>query len=112
MSEAKIDNRLWSNTARNLSPYVPGEQPQHENLCKLNTNENPFPPSPKVAEAITKVLAQQADELRLYPAPESDDLRAALAQQYGLKVNQVFVGNGSDEVLALIFASFFTKERP
>lgn len=95
-----------------MSPYVPGEQPQHEHLCKLNTNENPFPPSPKVVEAIAKVLEQQADELRLYPAPESDDLRAALAQLYDLNINQVFVGNGSDEVLALVFASFFLKERP
>ena len=112
MSELKIDTRLWSSKARNLSPYVPGEQPQHENLCKLNTNENPFPPSPKVGEAIAKVLEQQADELRLYPAPESDDLRAALAQLYNLDMNQVFVGNGSDEVLALVFASFFLKERP
>jgi histidinol-phosphate aminotransferase len=111
MSEQKIDTRLWSNKARNLSPYVPGEQPQHDNLCKLNTNENPFPPSPKVGEAIAKVLEQQADELRLYPAPESDDLRAALAQLNGLDSNQVFVGNGSDEVLALVFASFFLKER-
>ena len=112
MSELKIDTRLWSSKARNLSPYVPGEQLQHENLCKLNTNENPFPPSPKVGEAIAKVLEQQADELRLYPAPESDDLRAALAQLYNLDINQVFVGNGSDEVLALVFASFFLKERP
>ncbi|MDN3451967.1 MULTISPECIES: histidinol-phosphate transaminase [unclassified Psychrobacter] len=112
MSELKIDTRLWSSKARNLSPYVPGEQPQHENLCKLNTNENPFPPSPKVGEAIAKVLEQQADDLRLYPAPESDDLRAALAQLYELDINQVFVGNGSDEVLALVFASFFLKERP
>lgn len=112
MSELKIDTRLWSSKARNLSPYVPGEQPQHENLCKLNTNENPFPPSPKVGEAIAKVLQQQADELRLYPAPESDDLRAALAELYNLDMNQVFVGNGSDEVLALVFASFFLKERP
>ncbi|MGP4865263.1 histidinol-phosphate transaminase [Psychrobacter sp. T6-5] len=112
MSESKIDTRLWSSKARNLSPYVPGEQPQHDNLCKLNTNENPFPPSPKVAEAIAKVLTQQAQELRLYPAPESNDLRAALAQAYNLDVSQVFVGNGSDEVLALIFASFFLKERP
>ncbi|MGP5550203.1 histidinol-phosphate transaminase [Psychrobacter namhaensis] len=112
MSELKIDTRLWSSKARNLSPYVPGEQPQHDNLCKLNTNENPFPPSPKVGEAITKVLEQQADDLRLYPAPESDDLRAVLAQLYDLDVNQVFVGNGSDEVLALVFASFFLKERP
>ena len=112
MSELKIDTRLWSSKARNLSPYVPGEQPQHENLCKLNTNENPFPPSPKVGEAIAKVLQQQADELRLYPAPESDELRAALAELYNLDINQVFVGNGSDEVLALVFASFFLKERP
>ena len=112
MSERKVDTRLWSSKARNLSPYVPGEQPQHANLCKLNTNENPFPPSPKVGEAIAKVLEQQADDLRLYPAPESDDLRSALAQLYSLDVNQVFVGNGSDEVLALVFASFFLKERP
>lgn len=112
MSESKIDTRLWSSKARNLSPYIPGEQPQHDNLCKLNTNENPFPPSPKVGEAIAKVLMQQADELRLYPAPESNDLRAALAQSYNLDINQVFVGNGSDEVLALVFASFFLKERP
>ncbi|KAF0567767.1 Histidinol-phosphate aminotransferase [Psychrobacter nivimaris] len=112
MSESKIDTRLWSSKARNLSPYIPGEQPQHDNLCKLNTNENPFPPSPKVGEAIAKVLEQQADELRLYPAPESNDLRAALAQSYNLDINQVFVGNGSDEVLALVFASFFLKERP
>lgn len=112
MSELKIDDRLWSTKARNLSPYVPGEQPQHDNLCKLNTNENPFPPSKKVAEAISLLLAKQADELRLYPAPESDELRAALAKTHNLNVNQVFVGNGSDEVLALVFASFFMKERP
>ncbi|MBH0066102.1 histidinol-phosphate transaminase [Psychrobacter sp. SZ93C1] len=112
MSELKIDTRLWSSKARNLSPYTPGEQPQHDNLCKLNTNENPFTPSPKVGEAIAKVLERQADDLRLYPAPESDELRSALAGLYNLDVNQVFVGNGSDEVLALVFASFFLKERP
>lgn len=111
-SEPIINTRLWSNKARHLSPYVPGEQPQHEHLCKLNTNENPFPPSSKVGEAITAVLAQQADELRLYPAPESDELRQALADLHQLDINQVFVGNGSDEVLALVFASFFMKELP
>lgn len=110
--EFKLDTRLWSTKARNLTPYVPGEQPKHDNLCKLNTNENPFPPSPKVAEAIAVALADQADQLRLYPAPESDELRQALAEAYGLNLNQVFVGNGSDEVLALVFASFFMKERP
>ena len=110
--EFKLDTRLWSTKARNLTPYVPGEQPKHDNLCKLNTNENPFPPSPKVAEAIAEALVNQADQLRLYPAPESDELRQALAEAYGLNLNQVFVGNGSDEVLALVFASFFMKERP
>lgn len=108
----KIDDRLWSSKARNLSPYVPGEQPKHDNLCKLNTNESPFPPSPKVAEAIANVLNDQAHALRLYPEPESDTLRQTLATTYGVQTNQVFVGNGSDEVLALVFACFFMKERP
>lgn len=112
MSEQKIDTRLWSTKAKNLTPYVPGEQPKHDNLCKLNTNENPYPPSSKVVAAISAELQQQAEGLRLYPAPESDELRAALASTYGLSVEQVFVGNGSDEVLALVFASFFMKERP
>ena len=112
MSEQNIDSRLWSAKACGLSPYVPGEQPQHDNLCKLNTNENPFPPSSKVSEAINAVLANQAAELRLYPAPESDELRQALADLHHLDINQVFVGNGSDEVLALVFASFFMKPLP
>ena len=111
MSEPKIDNRLWSIKARNLTPYIPGEQPKHNNLCKLNTNENPFPPSPKVAEAISSALSHQADSLRLYPDPESDVLKQTLASTYGVQPNQVFVGNGSDEVLALVFACFFIKER-
>lgn len=112
MNHCDIDTRLWSKKAQTLSPYVPGEQPKHDNLCKLNTNENPFPPSPKVGEAIGAVLNHQADALKLYPAPESDDLRQALADFYGLTSNQVFVGNGSDEVLALVFASFFLKDLP
>ena len=112
MSEQSIDTRLWSAKACHLSPYVPGEQPQHDNLCKLNTNENPFPPSPKVSEAIKAVLSNQADDLRLYPAPESDELRQALADLHQLDRSQVFVGNGSDEVLALVFASFFMKPLP
>lgn len=108
----KIDNRLWSTHVRHLTPYVPGEQPTHPNLCKLNTNENPFPPSPKVAEAINQVLSNQADSLRLYPEPESHSLRIVMAQRYQLQPNQIFVGNGSDEVLAHIFACFFIKDRP
>lgn len=112
MNNSNIDTRLWSKKAQTLSPYIPGEQPKHDNLCKLNTNENPFSPSPKVAEAISAVLNQQADALKLYPAPESDELRQALADFYHLNSNQVFVGNGSDEVLALVFASFFLKDLP
>ncbi|WP_230658536.1 histidinol-phosphate transaminase [Psychrobacter sp. I-STPA10] len=112
MSEQKIDNRLWSSKARNLSPYVPGEQPKHPNLCKLNTNENPFPPSPKVQQAIITELGKQAESLRLYPDPESDLLKQTLASTYGVQPEQVFVGNGSDEVLAFVFSCFFIKERP
>ncbi len=112
MTAPKIDNRLWSTHVRHLTPYVPGEQPTHPNLCKLNTNENPFAPSPQVAVAMATVLTNQADSLRLYPEPESDSLRAVMAQRYALQPNQIFVGNGSDEVLAHIFACFFVKDRP
>lgn len=112
ISAPKIDNRLWSKNVRNLTPYVPGEQPKHENLCKLNTNENPFPPSPYVAAAIAQQLAQQANRLKRYPPPESDKLRAIMAKVYQLHPSQIFVGNGSDEVLAHIFACFFIKDRP
>ncbi|OAV29242.1 histidinol-phosphate transaminase [Moraxella catarrhalis] len=107
-----IDNRLWSAKAKNLSPYVPGEQPKHDNLVKLNTNENPYPPSPKAVMAMQAVLADEACALRLYPEPESDELRQALADYHGLGLDEVFVGNGSDEVLALVFACFFMKQRP
>ncbi|MFC0821002.1 histidinol-phosphate transaminase [Moraxella marmotae] len=107
-----IDNRLWSNKAKSLSPYVPGEQPKHDNLVKLNTNENPFAPSPKAVAAMQAVIGDDAKALRLYPEPESDTLRAALAAYYELDSDEVFVGNGSDEVLALVFACFFTKSKP
>ncbi|WP_294034732.1 histidinol-phosphate transaminase [uncultured Moraxella sp.] len=107
-----IDTRLWSDKAKSLTPYVPGEQPKHDNLVKLNTNENPFPPSPKAVTAMQAVLADEASALRLYPEPESDHLRDALATYYGLTRDEVFVGNGSDEVLALVFACFFKKTRP
>lgn len=107
-----IDTRLWSDKAKSLTPYVPGEQPKHDNLVKLNTNENPFPPSPQAVAAMQAVLADEATALRLYPEPESDHLRDALADYYGLSRDEVFVGNGSDEVLALVFACFFKKTRP
>lgn len=108
----RIDNRLWSNTVKHLTPYVPGEQPQHPNLCKLNTNENPFAPSNAVQRAMIQALQQQAKILSKYPDPESTALRQTMADYYGLQLNQVFVGNGSDEVLAHVFAAFFVKERP
>ncbi|UNU72681.1 histidinol-phosphate transaminase [Moraxella nasovis] len=106
------DTRLWSDKAKTLTPYVAGEQPKHDRLCKLNTNENPFAPSPSVLDAIKNELAQDADKLRLYPDPNSDELKEALAQFHGLDAKQVFVGNGSDEVLALVFAAFFMKSKP
>lgn len=99
----------WSDLARAITPYVPGEQPQRPGLVKLNTNEHPFGPSPKVIEAIR----QAADEnLRLYPDPQSTRLREALARYHKVAPEQVFVGNGSDEVLAHVFAALLKQPRP
>ncbi|MFH3671560.1 histidinol-phosphate transaminase, partial [Acinetobacter nosocomialis] len=97
---------------RELEPYVPGEQPKIQNLLKLNTNENPYPPSPKVVEAVQEVLHEQADVLRLYPDPDATVLKQAIAKQQNIDVSQVFVGNGSDEVLAHIFKAFFLQDGP
>ncbi|WP_432481075.1 histidinol-phosphate transaminase [Moraxella sp. ZY200743] len=107
-----INKRLWSKKVSQLTPYVAGEQPKVSNLCKLNTNENPFPPSQKAVAAMQAVLADNGQALRLYPEPESDELCQVLAHYHGLQREQVFVGNGSDEVLAFVFACFFTKELP
>jgi histidinol-phosphate aminotransferase len=96
----------WSSLAASLSPYVPGEQPQNSLLIKLNTNENPYPPSPKVIEAITAAVGER---LRLYPDPACRELREAVARRYEVKPEQVFAGNGSDEVLAFAFAAFFAS---
>ncbi|MDO4699493.1 MAG: histidinol-phosphate transaminase [Moraxella sp.] len=112
MMTTKPDTRLWSAKIRKLTPYVAGEQPKADNLCKLNTNENPFAPSPKAVQAMQALLGEDGQTLRLYPEPESDELCQALADYHGLDRSQVFVGNGSDEVLAFIFACFFVKERP
>ena len=95
---------FWNSRAKHLVPYVPGEQPKDRQFIKLNTNENPYPPSPKVIEAIQKA----ADErLRLYPDPACTLLREAVAARYGVKPEQVFAGNGSDEILAFAFGAFF-----
>lgn len=104
--------RFWSPEVRELEPYVPGEQPKIQNLLKLNTNENPYPPSPKVVDAVQAVLTHQADALRLYPDPDATALKQAIAKQQNVDVSQVFVGNGSDEVLAHIFKAFFIQQEP
>lgn len=104
--------QFWSPSVRALEPYVPGEQPKIQNLLKLNTNENPYPPSPAVVKAVQDVLAHDADALRLYPDPDASQLKQAIATQQQVAVDQVFVGNGSDEVLAHIFRAFFVKEKP
>ncbi|OTG65746.1 histidinol-phosphate transaminase [Acinetobacter sp. ANC 4470] len=104
--------RFWSPEVRELEPYVPGEQPKIQNLLKLNTNENPYPPSPKVVAAVQAVLADSADVLRLYPDPEASALKHAIAAQQNVDVANVFVGNGSDEVLAHIFKAFFVQQQP
>lgn len=103
------DQSLWSPRIRALVPYVPGEQPRLPNLVKLNTNENPYPPSPRVVAAITDA-AQQG--LQLYPDPDSTGLRQAIANHHGLDTGQVFPGNGSDEVLAHAFFAFFQQDKP
>jgi histidinol-phosphate aminotransferase len=102
-------SRYWSAIAQGLTPYVPGEQPKLAKLVKLNTNENPYPPSPKVLDALR---AQVGDSLRLYPDPNSDGLRSAIAQVHGVSVDQVFVGNGSDEVLAHAFLGLLKQDAP
>ncbi len=105
-------SRYWSPLVAGLNPYVPGEQPRLPDLVKLNTNENPYPPSPAVAEAIRAELEPAGASLRLYPDPESGALRAAIAGREGLAPEQVFVGNGSDEVLAFAFQGLLAQERP
>jgi histidinol-phosphate aminotransferase len=102
-------SRFWSDVVRRLNPYVPGEQPKITNLVKLNTNENPYGPSPKVIAALQ---AEAAETLRLYPDPNSDKLKEAIANYHGLSTHQVFVGNGSDEVLAHVFQALLKHDRP
>ena len=102
-------SKFWSRNVHGLTPYVPGEQPTLANLVKLNTNENPYGPSPKVLEALR---AEAADSLRLYPDPGSDKLRQTIAAYHGLNPDNVFVGNGSDEVLAHAFLALLKHELP
>lgn len=99
----------WEDNVRKVVPYTPGEQPQNPNVIKLNTNECPYPPAPGVAKALQSF---QADALRLYPDPAASDLTKALADYYGVKQSEVFVGVGSDDVLAMIFMTFFNSKKP
>ncbi|MBU3182975.1 histidinol-phosphate transaminase [Clostridium psychrophilum] len=102
-------SKYWSETTKNIEPYIPGEQPKDRKYIKLNANENPYPPSPKVIEAINNAANEN---LQLYPDPNCDELRNTVANYYNLSPNQIFVGNGSDEVLAFSFMAFFNKEKP
>lgn len=100
-------SRFWSDITRSITPYVPGEQPKDKSLIKLNTNENPYPPSPRVTEAVKEYAA---NDIKLYPEPESTGLKRAVASFNGISEDQVFPGNGSDEVLAFLFQAFFNRE--
>jgi histidinol-phosphate aminotransferase len=101
-------SRFWSRTVHGLSPYVPGEQPKQDGLIKLNTNENPYDPSPLALAAISAA----ASRLRLYPDPNASALREAIAEHYGVAPAEVFVGNGSDEVLAHTFQALLKHDAP
>ena len=102
-------SRFWSRITKNLDPYIPGEQPKNQRYIKLNTNECPYPPSPQVIKAIQEAAN---GDLRLYPDPEMYHLRETIGRYYGLSTNEVFVGNGSDELLALAFRAFYDPDRP
>lgn len=104
-----MPSKYWSDFVQRLDPYVPGEQPSVPGLIKLNTNENPYPPSPTVLAALS---ADTLEMLRLYPDPNSHALKQAVAKSVGLDEQNVFVGNGSDEVLALAFMTFFQQSKP
>ena len=99
----------WEDYVRRVEPYVPGEQPNKARMIKLNTNENPYPPAPGVAAALKGI---QEETLRLYPDPTAKKLVDALAERYQVSPAQVFVGVGSDDVLAMAFLTFFQSEKP
>ena len=100
----------WEKNVRKVVPYVPGEQPHEADMIKLNTNENPYPPSPKAAEAIRRVAEE--DTLRLYPDPTAAELVQAIADVYHVSPKQIFVGVGSDDVLAMAFMTYFNSDKP
>lgn len=99
----------WENNVRRVVPYVAGEQPQSKNVIKLNTNENPYPPAPEAAKVLCGI---DSDSLRKYPDPDVSELTGVLAKRHGLSDGQVFVGVGSDDVLAMSFLTFFNSDKP
>ncbi len=99
-------NKFLSNKAKSIEPYTPGEQPKDKNYIKLNTNESPYPPSPNVKKAL---IESNFDDLRLYPDPNVSDLKKEIAELYNVNTNNIFIGNGSDEILAFSFMAFFNK---
>lgn len=101
--------RAWEKNIRQVEPYIPGEQPNQSDMIKLNTNENPYPPSPRVQEALSQF---NSDTLRLYPDPASKELIRAIAEFYQVDESQIFVGVGSDDVLAMAFMTFFNSDQP
>ena len=105
-------SRYWSDVATGLTPYVPGEQPKVLDLIKLNTNENPYPPSPRVLQAIQDELGEAGSSLRRYPDPNSEGVKAAVARFHRIETNQIFIGNGSDEVLAHVFLGLLKHSLP
>ena len=102
-------SREWTKNLRNIEPYVPGEQSKDKDIVKINANENPYPPSPKAAEVLK---SYDTNKLRFYPSANSTKLKEAIAKYYKVDVSNVFVGNGSDDVLAVAFQSFFNSEKP
>lgn len=100
---------LWEENIRRVTPYTPGEQPVGDKIVKLNTNECPYPPAPGVAETVKDI---DSDKFRLYPDPEASELVSELAEYYGVKTNQVFVGVGSDDVIGMAFLTCFNSEKP
>ena len=101
--------KAWENNIRKVVPYVPGEQPKNKKVIKLNTNENPYPPSPKVTE---ELLRMETEGMRKYPDPAAQQLVDAIAHTQGVKPSQIFVGVGSDDVLAMTFLTFFNSDKP
>lgn len=102
-------SREWTKNLRNIEPYVPGEQSKDKDIVKINANENPYPPSPKAIEVLKSF---DTNKLRFYPSANSTKLKEAIAKYYKVDVSNVFVGNGSDDVLAVAFQSFFNSDKP